>query len=89
MKSIFLESAPSLFEISSADQEILQMDHLIQEFMDAGIPLKPVTIVNLYVSLKSKPIAILVGPQNSGKENFIKHSRTSSFVTMIFLDTNS
>jgi hypothetical protein len=72
MKTLLLETNSSLVDNSSMDQEKLLLDRLVQEIIDAGIPLQPTTIVNLYVSLKSKPLAILVGPQNSGKDTFIK-----------------
>jgi len=72
MTHTFLESAPSLIRISLPDQEKLLVDRLVQEIVDSGIPLNSATIVNLYVSLKSKPLAILVGPQNSSKDAFIK-----------------
>lgn len=71
MKATFVETLP-LIKISSPDREKLLTDRLVQEIVSAGIPIKPTTIVNFYVSLKSKPLAILVGPQNSGKVNFIK-----------------
>jgi hypothetical protein len=72
MKTLLSETNSSLVDISSIDQEKLLIDRLVQEIIDAGILLKPTTIVNLYVSLKSKPLAILVGPKNSGKDIFIK-----------------
>ncbi len=41
--------------------------HLIQTATAAGVRVDPATIINCYVSLKSKPLNILVGPARSGK----------------------
>ncbi len=40
---------------------------LVRASIDAGVRVAPSAIVNLYVALKSKPLAIITGPANSGK----------------------
>lgn len=40
---------------------------------DLGIKVDPITVINLYVSLKSKPKAILVGQSERGKIALVEH----------------
>jgi hypothetical protein len=40
---------------------------LLRASIDAGVRAAPSAVVNLYVALKSKPLAIVAGPANSGK----------------------
>lgn len=40
---------------------------LVRASVDAGVRADPSAIVNLYVAFKSKPLAIIAGPANSGK----------------------
>jgi len=40
---------------------------LIEATGEAGLSVDPISIVNFYVALKSKPLAILAGPAQSGK----------------------
>lgn len=44
----------------------------IQMTRETAIPVDPISIVNLYVSLKSKPLAILMGVANSGKSEMVR-----------------
>lgn len=53
--------------------------HLIQRMGDTTVPVDPVAIVNLYVSLKSKPLAILTGTARSGKTEAV--GRLAQFLT--------
>ena len=45
---------------------------LIQITRETAIPVDPISIVNLYVSLKSKPMAILTGAAHSGKSEVVR-----------------
>ncbi len=45
---------------------------LIQITRETAIPVDPISIVNLYVSLKSKPMAILTGAAHSGKSEMVR-----------------
>ena len=47
------------------EQEIVA--RLIETAGGAGLQVDPISIVNFYVTLKSKPLAILAGPAQSGK----------------------
>ena len=47
------------------EQEIVT--RLIEATGEAGLQVDPISIVNFYVALKSKPLAILAGPAQSGK----------------------
>lgn len=49
------------------DYEGAVLDHLIQAVQEAGVHADPIEITNLYVSLKSNPLAILVGPVDARK----------------------
>ena len=54
------------------DRELNFLARLIQSIGEANLPVAPVSITNLYVSLKSKPLALLVGPKDKPKEAFLK-----------------
>lgn len=58
------------------DLEGAVLRHLIQAAQDAGIHADRVAITNLFVSLKSNPLAILVGPTHTDKiaiiEQFVR-----------------
>jgi hypothetical protein len=49
------------------DAECEMVSRLIQEMETLGCPADPISITNVYVALKSKPLALLVGPSQSGK----------------------
>jgi hypothetical protein len=49
------------------DQEEELVDRLVKVVTNAGVSQDQVEIVNFYVSLKSKPLAILAGPAQRGK----------------------
>jgi hypothetical protein len=49
------------------DPEEDLVSHLVKSVSLAGICSDPASITNLYVALKSKPMAILVGPEQTGK----------------------
>ena len=49
------------------DPEEELVSHLVQSVSRAGICSDPVSVINFYVSLKSKPLAILAGPEQTGK----------------------
>ncbi len=61
--------SPSLQERASPslDPELRIITRLIQTTAGVGIQTDPISIVNLYVALKSKPIAILTGLAETGK----------------------
>lgn len=61
---------PSALQIGlpfQVDSEEALVSHLVQSVSRAGICSDPVSVTNLYVSLKSKPLAILAGPEQTGK----------------------
>jgi hypothetical protein len=49
------------------DGERHVVTHLIETVARAGVGTDPISIVNFYVALKAKPLAILAGPAQSGK----------------------
>ena len=49
------------------DGERQVVTRLIETVAQAGVRTDPISIVNFYVALKSKPLAILTGPAQSGK----------------------
>jgi hypothetical protein len=53
------------------EQEIV--DRLISTAVESGIQSDPSAIVNFYVALKSKPMAILSGPMSSGKVALVEN----------------
>jgi len=55
---------------SSSEREIVT--RLIQAAAEAGVQADPVSVVNFYVALKCKPLAILTGPMQSGKSAVVK-----------------
>ncbi len=65
---------PSLQERASTplDPELKIITRLIQVTAEVGIQTDPSSIVNLYVALKSKPMAILTGIAQSGKVALVR-----------------
>jgi hypothetical protein len=65
---------PSLQERASTplDPELKIITHLIRVTAEVGIQTDPVSIVNFYVALKSKPLAILTGIAQSGKVALVR-----------------
>lgn len=51
-----------------ADTEIELVSHLISSVSNCGISEDRISVINLYVALKTKPLVILVGPPKSGKQ---------------------
>jgi hypothetical protein len=66
--------SPSLQERASTplDPELKIITHLIRVTAEVGIQTDPVSIVNFYVALKSKPLAILTGIAQSGKVALVR-----------------
>lgn len=61
---------PSVLQVGlpfQVDPEESLVSHLAQSVSRAGICSDPISIINFYVSLKSKPLAILAGPEQTGK----------------------
>jgi hypothetical protein len=54
------------------DHEKILVNRSIHSALDAGVMTNHVEIVNFYVSLKSKPLAILVGPKQRGKNILVR-----------------
>lgn len=52
---------------SEPDPEYAIVTRLIRTATDAGLRANPIAVINLYVALKSKPLTILAGPEQSGK----------------------
>jgi hypothetical protein len=55
-----------------ADTDFVILPHLFEAVRKAGINADPISITNLFVALKSKPMAILVGPIHTGKISVLK-----------------
>lgn len=53
--------------VSPMDEEVRFVSRLVSQVREAGICPDAIPIINLYVALKSKPMAILAGPAASGK----------------------
>jgi len=56
----------------SPDPELKIITRLIQAAAEVGLQTDPISIVNLYVALKSKPLAILTGIAQSGKVALVR-----------------
>lgn len=60
----------NLFDIDSSptpdlEQEIV--NHVLQANITAGLHVDPLSIINVYVGMKAKPLTVLVGPTETGK----------------------
>ncbi|QPC83132.1 hypothetical protein G4Y79_01790 [Phototrophicus methaneseepsis] len=53
-------------------EELVTECDAITRFIQMASPVDPISIVNLYVSLKSKPMAILTGAAHSGKSEVVR-----------------
>lgn len=58
---------------TQVDSEIHFVNELVRSTLSTGINVDSSTIINLYVSLKSKPLAILVGEENPGKRIMVEN----------------
>jgi len=67
MTVTFVSSPVQTRDTRSLDPELTLITRLTQAAAEVGIQTDPVSIVNLYVALKSKPLAILTGIAQSGK----------------------
>lgn len=65
-------SATTEYSAASVTEQTI-VAHLIRFAEVAGVQAAPASVVNLYVSLKSKPLAILVGPEQSGKTELVQN----------------
>ena len=54
----------------SGERELLA--RLVQAIREAGLPVDSPWITHLYITLKSKPMAVLVGPPDSGKRSLVR-----------------
>ena len=52
---------------SEPDTEYAIVTRLMRTATDAGLRANPIAVINFYVALKSKPLTILAGPEQSGK----------------------
>jgi hypothetical protein len=57
--------SPHQHSLNSSEANLVAS--LVKASVDADVRVLPSAIINLYVALKSKPLAILVGPAHSGK----------------------
>lgn len=65
---------PSM-QTRTTEELVTEQDAVTRFIQMAGettIPVDPISIVNLYVSLKSKPLAILAGAAHSGKSEVVR-----------------
>lgn len=67
-----LDSLVQIQEDTLPVTEQVIIARLIDAAEAAGIQADPASIINLYVSLKSKPLAILVGPAQRGKAEVVQ-----------------
>lgn len=58
--------------VAQPEAEVELIGRLVEAAARAGVVADRVSIVNCYVALKSKPLAILVGPGDSGKVALVK-----------------
>ncbi len=72
MTITFVRPAPQERADTPLDPELKIISHLIQVTTEVGIRTDPASIVNLYVALKSKPMAILTGIAHSGKVALVR-----------------
>ena len=64
-----------LFQVhdrTPSDPEQKIITRLIQATAEVGVQIDPISVVNLYVALKSKPLAILTGMAQSGKVALVR-----------------
>jgi len=59
-------------ELAQADREAELAAHLITRVRECGISEDHIPVINLYIALKSKPLVILVGPAESGKQALVQ-----------------
>ncbi len=64
-----IEKNPPVIEI---EDEVELLSKYSSSILQAGISLKKSEVVNFYVALKSRPLVILAGPENSKKEILIQ-----------------
>lgn len=57
---------------TQSDPEQKIVTRLIQATAEVGVQIDPISVVNLYVALKSKPLAILTGVAQSGKVALVR-----------------
>ncbi len=65
MTAAATSAGPTYHVQFNGEQEFVA--HLIRAATEAGVQADPISIMNFYVALKSKPLAILVGPAQGGK----------------------
>ncbi len=61
---------PESHPVQNGEQQLLEQ--LVNKAQEAGLKTNRNAIVNLYVALKSKPMALLVGPSGSGKSVIVR-----------------
>jgi hypothetical protein len=66
--SLSIQARPTEGHVTECDA----ITRFIQMTGETTIPVDPISIVNLYVSLKSKPMAILTGTAHSGKSEVVR-----------------
>jgi hypothetical protein len=64
-RSVVVDHLPHQRSPNSTEADLVAS--LVRASIAAGVRVDPSTVVNLYVALKSKPLAIVAGPANSGK----------------------
>ena len=72
MTVTFVSSPFQTHDHLSRDPELKIITRLIQVAAEVGLQTDPVSIVNLHVALKSKPLAILTGMAQSGKVALVR-----------------
>lgn len=71
MSSVVQELASSGLHTGGSDEQYL-LQQVVNKAQEADLKIDRNAIVNLYVALKSKPMALLVGPSGSGKSVIVR-----------------
>jgi hypothetical protein len=72
MKTLSTNPLPHKIQPTQADHEAVLMASLHKAMIENGVSLDQAEITNFYVALKSKPLAILAGPAQSGKTALVR-----------------
>jgi hypothetical protein len=72
MASAVIHSLQASPVLTQSAAERATVARLIQTVADAGLQIDPANVVNCYVAVKSKPLAILIGPPQTGKTLLVR-----------------
>jgi hypothetical protein len=72
MKTLSTNPLPHKIQATQADHEAVLLASLHKAMTENGVSMDQADITNFYVALKSKPLAILAGPAQSGKTALVR-----------------